>query len=176
MIKTIMFLGLLSFSFIGHAQKHPPDAWLKKIPVPYDSLSMSKERQKALSLNSVDAKKNRKNILLFSAASKSTRNQDALYFGKLEKKEVVKVDLSLVESKYAGETEKNLNAVFESAAQSNLILFFDEADSLFGKRTGKETYINTIVNLAQKKNVRTILWCEEDCLTWLSKSNYVKVQ
>ena len=171
-----MFLGLLSFCFISHAQKQPPNAWLKKMPVSYDSLSMSKERQKALSLNNGDAKKNRKNILLFSAASKNTRNQDALYFGKLENKEVVKVDLSSVESKYIGETEKNLNAVFDRAAQSNLILFFDGADSLFAKSAGKETYINKIVNLAQTKNVRTILWCEEDCLTWLSASKYVLVQ
>lgn len=46
-----------------------------------------------------------------------------------------KLDLSSVMSKYIGETEKNLGRVFDAAADSNAILFFDEADALFGKRT-----------------------------------------
>lgn len=49
--------------------------------------------------------------------------------------ELYKVDLSQMVSKYIGETEKNLSDVFRSARRSNAILFFDEADSLFSKRT-----------------------------------------
>jgi hypothetical protein len=49
--------------------------------------------------------------------------------------ELFKIDLSGVVSKYIGETEKNLNRVFAEAQSSNAILFFDEADALFGKRT-----------------------------------------
>ena len=49
--------------------------------------------------------------------------------------ELYRVDLSQVTSKYIGETEKNLESVFREAEHSNVILFFDEADSLFGKRT-----------------------------------------
>jgi len=45
------------------------------------------------------------------------------------------VDLSLIVSKYIGETEKNLSRIFEESERSNAILFFDEADALFGKRT-----------------------------------------
>ena len=45
------------------------------------------------------------------------------------------IDLAATVSKYIGETEKNLAGVFEAAADSNAILFFDEADALFGKRT-----------------------------------------
>ncbi|MGW8374956.1 ATP-binding protein [Streptomyces sp. ODS28] len=45
------------------------------------------------------------------------------------------VDLSGVVSKYVGETEKNLSRIFERAGAGNAILFFDEADALFGKRT-----------------------------------------
>lgn len=48
---------------------------------------------------------------------------------------VYRIDLSRISSKYIGETEKNLSAVFEAAKNSNAILFFDEADSLFSKRT-----------------------------------------
>jgi hypothetical protein len=49
--------------------------------------------------------------------------------------DLYKVDLSGVVSKYVGETEKNLGRVFAEARASNSILFFDEADALFGKRT-----------------------------------------
>lgn len=54
--------------------------------------------------------------------------------------ELYKVELSSVVSKYVGETEKNLNEIFEQARKSQVILFFDEADVLFSKRTeGKES-------------------------------------
>ncbi len=49
--------------------------------------------------------------------------------------DLYKVDLSTVISKYIGETEKNLSRIFKEAETSNAILFFDEADALFGKRT-----------------------------------------
>ena len=49
--------------------------------------------------------------------------------------ELYKIDLSQVVSKYIGETEKNLDAIFAAAETGNVILFFDEADSLFGKRS-----------------------------------------
>lgn len=45
------------------------------------------------------------------------------------------VNLSAIVNKYSGETEKNLNHVFSAASSMNAILFFDEADALFGKRT-----------------------------------------
>ncbi len=49
--------------------------------------------------------------------------------------DLYKMDLSTLVSKYIGETEKNLSKVFKEAQTSNAILFFDEADALFGKRT-----------------------------------------
>ena len=49
--------------------------------------------------------------------------------------ELYKIDLSTVVSKYIGETEKNLARIFSEAETSNAILFFDEADALFGKRS-----------------------------------------
>jgi SpoVK/Ycf46/Vps4 family AAA+-type ATPase len=49
--------------------------------------------------------------------------------------DLYRIDLSAVVSKYIGETEKNLSRIFEEAETSNAILFFDEADALFGKRT-----------------------------------------
>jgi SpoVK/Ycf46/Vps4 family AAA+-type ATPase len=51
------------------------------------------------------------------------------------KLDLYKIDLSNVVSKYIGETEKNLDRIFKEAANSNAILFFDEADAIFGKRS-----------------------------------------
>lgn len=51
------------------------------------------------------------------------------------KLELYKIDLSQVVSKYIGETEKNLDRIFSEARSCNAILFFDEADALFGKRS-----------------------------------------
>jgi SpoVK/Ycf46/Vps4 family AAA+-type ATPase len=49
--------------------------------------------------------------------------------------DLYKIDLAVVLSKYIGETEKNLDKIFTAAEQANAILFFDEADALFGKRS-----------------------------------------
>jgi SpoVK/Ycf46/Vps4 family AAA+-type ATPase len=49
--------------------------------------------------------------------------------------DLYRIDLSTVVSKYIGETEKNLERIFSEASESNAILFFDEADTIFGKRS-----------------------------------------
>lgn len=59
----------------------------------------------------------------------------AKILGNQLNKEVYKIDLSMVVSKYIGETEKNLELLFARAEDKDWILFFDEADALFGKRT-----------------------------------------
>ncbi len=63
----------------------------------------------------------------------------AALLGKSTGREVYRVDLSMIVSKYIGETEKNLGKVFDVAAYKDWILFFDEADALFGKRTSANT-------------------------------------
>ncbi|MEM6270381.1 MAG: ATP-binding protein [Bacteroidota bacterium] len=55
--------------------------------------------------------------------------------GRASGREVYRIDLSMVVSKYIGETEKNLKNVFDKAQSRGWILFFDEADALFGQRT-----------------------------------------
>lgn len=62
------------------------------------------------------------------------KTMTACLLGKTTGRDVYKIDLSLVVSKYIGETEKNLSKVFDQAEHKNWILFFDEADALFGKR------------------------------------------
>lgn len=63
----------------------------------------------------------------------------ASLIGKRHQMDVYRIDLSLVVSKYIGETEKNLAKVFDMAENRDWILFFDEADALFGKRTSNNT-------------------------------------
>jgi len=63
----------------------------------------------------------------------------AALLGKSSGREVYRVDLSMVVSKYIGETEKNLGKVFDVASYKDWILFFDEADALFGQRTAANT-------------------------------------
>ena len=59
----------------------------------------------------------------------------ACLLGKKHGKDVYRIDLSMIVSKYIGETEKNMAKIFDRAQHQNWILFFDEADALFGKRT-----------------------------------------
>jgi len=61
--------------------------------------------------------------------------------------ELVRIDLSAVVSKYVGETEKNLARIFDEAQDAHAMLLFDEADSLFGKRTELRTAQDRFANL-----------------------------
>jgi AAA+ superfamily predicted ATPase len=72
---------------------------------------------------------------LFYGPSGTGKTLTATLLGKQFQKEVYRIDLSQVVSKYIGETEKNLEKVFNKAENKDWILFFDEADALFGKRT-----------------------------------------
>jgi AAA+ superfamily predicted ATPase len=72
---------------------------------------------------------------LFHGAPGTGKTLTASLLGKYTKREVFKVDLSMVVSKFIGETEKNLANLFNKAENKNWILFFDEADALFSKRT-----------------------------------------
>lgn len=73
--------------------------------------------------------------VLFYGPSGTGKTLTASLLGKHFDKDVYRVDLSQVVSKYIGETEKNLEKVFSKAENKDWILFFDEADALFGKRS-----------------------------------------
>lgn len=73
--------------------------------------------------------------LLFSGPPGTGKTMAAEVIAHELKLDLYKMDLSALVSKYIGETEKNLAKVFREAETSNAILFFDEADALFGKRT-----------------------------------------
>ena len=76
---------------------------------------------------------------LFYGSSGTGKTLCATLLGKSLDMPVFKIDLSMMVSKYIGETEKNLRKVFDKAENRDWILFFDEADALFGKRTSTKT-------------------------------------
>lgn len=73
--------------------------------------------------------------VLFHGPPGTGKTLTASLLGKYTGKDVYKVDLSMVVSKFIGETEKNLANLFARAESKDWILFFDEADALFSKRT-----------------------------------------
>jgi AAA+ superfamily predicted ATPase len=72
---------------------------------------------------------------LFYGPPGTGKTLTATLLGKHTGKDVFRIDLSRVVSKYIGETGKNLASIFDKAEHKNWILFFDEADAIFGKRT-----------------------------------------
>ena len=73
---------------------------------------------------------------LFSGESGTGKSTSAHAVASELKADLYAIELSQVVSKYIGETEKNLDLVFEDAQRAGAVLLFDEADALFGKRTG----------------------------------------
>lgn len=87
---------------------------------------------------------------LFTGPSGTGKTMSASIIARELGLELYRIDLSAVVSKYVGETEKNLSRVFDEAWRSNAIIFFDEADALFGKRSevrdSHDRYANIEVN------------------------------
>lgn len=75
---------------------------------------------------------------LFYGPPGTGKTTTAALLGKKTVRDVYRIDLSQMVSKYIGETEKNLSKVFDRAENKEWILFFDEADALFGKRTSTQ--------------------------------------
>ena len=84
--------------------------------------------------------------VLFYGASGTGKTLTAALLGREFEKDVYRIDLSQVVSKYIGETEKNLGKVFDKAEHKDWILFFDEADALFGKRTNVQSAHDKFAN------------------------------
>ncbi len=116
-----------------------------------DSTTLSKQNlQQLKSVASTPIKR----VLLVGATSLKNKATVSL-LAKKWNKELYRVDLSQVVSKYIDETEKNLSAVFSEARGKDIVLFFDEADALFGKRTpvrdAHDRYANQEVSYLMKQ-------------------------
>ena len=97
---------------------------------------------------SFDKQSNRHGFcILFSGPSGTGKTMAAEVIANELKLDLYGIDLSKVVSKYIGETEKNLSKIFKDVEESNAILFFDEADALFGKRTKIRDAHNRYANI-----------------------------
>lgn len=93
--------------------------------------------------------------ILFSGASGTGKTMAAEIVAHELNLDLYKIDLSCIVSKYIGETEKNISAIFKEAETANAVLFFDEADALFGKRSevkdSHDRYANIEINYLLQK-------------------------
>jgi SpoVK/Ycf46/Vps4 family AAA+-type ATPase len=128
-------------------------------------------------------KKTSNTLLLFTGTDKSLIDNSSKWVAASLQKDIYKVDLSVMVNQYIGETEKNLETIFNTAASSGAVLFFDEADALFGKRTGvrdtNDKYANQEVSyffnrLASYKGI-VLISCLNDCIPDYEQKKIVKV-
>lgn len=93
-------------------------------------------------------------ILLFTGDDAKGKTLSATFLAERLGHPLYRVDLASVMNKYIGETEKNLAQVFDAAQRTNAVLFFDEADALFGKRSEVRDAHDRYANL----EVAYLLW------------------
>jgi ATP-dependent 26S proteasome regulatory subunit len=126
------------------AHKIPPRYGWEDIVLPADQISLLKEivttvRGRSLVLEEWGAGQklasSRGVSILFTGPPGTGKTMSAQIIAAQLGLDLYKIDLSTMISKYIGETEKNLERIFTEAESSNAILFFDEADALFGKRS-----------------------------------------
>ena len=84
---------------------------------------------------------------LFHGPPGTGKTLTATLLGQAADRDVLRIDLSQIVSKWIGETEKNLSQLFAHAEAQGWILFFDEADALFGKRTSTQSSNDRYANL-----------------------------
>jgi SpoVK/Ycf46/Vps4 family AAA+-type ATPase len=101
----------------------------------WESLNVGEETLVELKSIAEQAQSGKRGAALFYGPSGTGKTMAAAVFARELGLELYKVDLSSIVSKYIGETEKNLSKIFEERSKASAVLFFDEADALFGKRT-----------------------------------------
>ena len=159
-----------SVRFVEHTNLR--DTW-QDIVLPNEALSQLKElasqmaeREKSKIWSLITKPKYRKGMVaLFFGSNGTGKTMAAGVIANELKLDIYRIDLSQVVNKYIGETGKNLKKVFDAAKQSCAILFFDEADALFRKRTEvrgsriryKNIVINYILHYINDYNGLTIL-------------------
>ena len=126
------------------AQRIEPTATWKDLALPAAQLEILREiaarisQQATVNHDSGILEKTSSSVgtaALFAGLSGTGKTMAAKVLANELKLDLYRIDLSQVVSKYIGETEKNLDRIFDEAEQRDAILLFDEADALFGCRT-----------------------------------------
>ena len=130
--RLARFLGLSATetpdSLTNLAQKIETRATLETIP-------LAESQKQILKEISMHARDSRETIVLFAGVNGTGKTIAAEVIAGGLKRDLYRVDLSKIVSKYICETEKNLSRLFDAAESASAVLFFDEADALFGKRS-----------------------------------------
>jgi len=182
MLKTVFFFFCLVYFAGAFAQADNNTTFARYIKIlPGDSLLKLKEPVKNQLTKLISVTKQQH--LIFTGADKNANINTGRWLAARQKQDLYRVDLSYLVSKYIGETEKNLEHIFNTAEEKNWVLFFDEADALFGKRTNtateKESNSNQTYFLQRIKEFKgtVVIACTgEDCLSKIAKQNFTLIK
>lgn len=123
----------------GKKMKRPAKSAVKQMTKQVVKQSTTKKAAPAGRAKSTRPKRSSVAVVVLSGSTPLRRNKAAELVAEELQLDLAKVNLSSVVSRLAGETEKNINRLFDEAERSGSILFFDGADALFGKhRAGKD--------------------------------------
>lgn len=176
---------LVCFAFIQHLSAQEPN-FARYIKVDAaDSQLTIKETVKSQLLKEITGKKKQiagNRLRLVLTGDKESNSSTGRWLAARQSKDLYLINLSAVVSKYIGETEKNLALLFDKAEAMNCILLFDEADALFGQRTGSDedkekraalTYF--LERMSQYKGAVLISCSGTDCLATFGKHKFTGV-
>lgn len=113
-----------------------------------DVSPLPKRQEETLTKLAKKAKKRLRTRALFSGPSGTGKTSAVEFLARKLEVTLYRINIDAVVSKYIGETEKNLRRLFDEAEDSSAILFFDEADALFGKRSEVKDSHDRYANLA----------------------------
>jgi SpoVK/Ycf46/Vps4 family AAA+-type ATPase len=141
----------------------------QEIVLNYETMEQLDKIKKMLLMHTQQLK-TKGHIILFCGTDTKTKINIAALLGKEVNKPVYNINLATLSSTYIGETEKNIEMVFEEAQKVGAILFFDEADALFGKRTEVKDAHDKFANL----EVSYLLQKIDDCSSIIILSTNTK--
>ncbi len=185
MLRYLLFAGLL-IPHILSAQNDSSKTSIQFIRISSkDSIisiseSIKKQAETALQRSQ---KRSAGVLLRLQLKNQSARNDISRWLAYRNKTNLLQVNVGSLVSKYIGETEKNLEQLFNKANKTNITLFFDEADALFGQRSttteenaDKENAIDYFLKQIVRFKGMVIIYCSgEDCDTRLEKIRFSRI-
>ncbi len=177
-ITTVLLFGFLLSTIFCFAQNK--EGTLIRYS-PLDSQLTIRDGIKTQLEKTVNVRTKKPGNLLLTGMNKNELDSISRWLTIKTKQSLYRVDLTAVVSKYIGETEKNLDKVFNMAQSNNWVLFFDEADALFGKRTtvkdAHDKYANQeisyLLERMKKHNGVVILHCKTgDCINSFQQQHF----
>lgn len=185
--KTSIVLLALVLSYSGSAQTIRKTTASQQIKiVATDSMLTIEPAVKKQLLPLIELKKETAAAhLLLTGGNKVTADKISRWLAASMQKDIYRINLSAITSKYIGETEKNLDRIFSQAENLNSILLFDEADALFGKRTevkdAHDKYANAAIayllqKIQQHKGTVIITCISGDCLKQAATSDLKQIR